>query len=147
MARSGRHSHSQEISLFVLVLASGFVLVTNKAARLFFLSFHLCAVIVVLKYVVFCWRPDVLIRVILVFSLLSWSILFSLNTLYRRVKNSRGHARRTASLIGWLQKAIESFAGKPTRLSAGYHPRCLSSLEDMIPEARVKNQSERNSIY
>ncbi|CAF0844052.1 unnamed protein product [Rotaria sordida] len=31
------------------VLASGFVIVTSKAARLFFLAFHLCAVIVVLN--------------------------------------------------------------------------------------------------
>lgn len=38
---------------FVLVLASGFVLVTSKAARLFFLAFHLTAVIVVLKWVEF----------------------------------------------------------------------------------------------
>jgi len=37
------------ICIFFLVLASGFVLVTTKWARLYFLIFHLCAVIVVLK--------------------------------------------------------------------------------------------------
>ena len=42
---------SSEIPLvLVLVLASGFVLVTSKWARLFFIAFHLCVVIVVLKY-------------------------------------------------------------------------------------------------
>lgn len=34
------------------LLSSGFVQVTSKSARLYFFSFHVCCVVIVLKYVV-----------------------------------------------------------------------------------------------